>query len=437
MTATAIVNARLVDGTGVDARDGWGLIVEDGRIGRSAASASLEIAPDMEVIDAAGRTVMPGLIDAHTHLTYHAGEYALILQQMNESLEFNTLKAAENAARILETGCTAVGDGACRGRIGTAVRDAVARGVIRGPKVVAAGQMLSGSGGIGDHSAAWGRHENETYLGVTVNGVEEVRAAVRRQVRAGVDWVKVTASGTPGNTWIDGDTQDLSFEEIDAAVREAAKFGKPVHAHAHDPNGIKDAVRAGVISLHSGEFADDEGLALMAEAGCVLVPTAAWLRFRLDEDYARVFTRSAGADPKDVRVFIDRCREASDACADTVRRARSAGTPIGVGSDAAHVFPPYDLVAEMAHLQDLGLPAMEVIRAATQVAARAVGRSEAWGTLEEGKAADLLIVDGDPCRDVRALRDKEKIVLIMQDGIVRKDTLKAGPPAESAGAAWA
>lgn len=423
MAATAIVNARLVDGTDIDVRHGWSLVVEQGRISRSGEGASLETTPDMEVIDAEGRTVMPGLIDAHTHLTYHAKEYALILQQMNESLEFNVLKAAENAALVLETGCTAVGDGACRGRIGTAIRDAVAKGVIRGPKVVAAGQMLSGSGGIGDHTGAWGYHENETYLGVTVNGTEEVQTAVRKQIRSGVDWVKVTASGTPGNPWIDGDTQDLSFEEIDAAVKEAAKFGKSVHAHAHDADGIKDAVRAGVISLHSGEFADDEGLDLMAEAGCVFVPTISWLHFRVNEDYARAFLRSGGTEPSDVQTFIDRCRVAYEACADTVQRARRAGTSIGVGSDAAHVFPPYDIVSEMEYLQDLGLSAMEVIQAATRTSARAIGRSGSWGTLEVGKAADLLIVDGDPSRDVRVLRDKDRIVLIMQDGRVCKNTL--------------
>ena len=427
MSTTAIINARLIDGTGAPPRDGWGLVIdEEGQVSAAGAADSLQIGPETEVLDAGGRTVMPGLIDAHTHLTYHAKEYALILQQMNESLEFNTLKAAENAKMILETGCTAVGDGACRGHIGSAIRDAVAKGVIPGPKVVAAGQMLSGSGGIGDHTGAWGYHENDSYLGITVNGVEEVQAAVRRQIRSGVDWVKVTASGTPGNPWIDGDTQDLSFEEISAAVREAAKFGKPVHAHAHDPKGIKDAVRAGVISLHSGEFADDEGLALMAETGCVFVPTIAWLHFRIDEDYAQAFTRSGGAGPADIRKFIARCGEAYEACADTVRRAKAAGTPIGVGSDAAHVFPPYDLAFEMEYLQDLGLSALEVIQSATQISARAVGRGESWGTLEVGKAADLLVVDGDPSQDVRVLRDKDKIVLIMQDGQVRKNGLSGG-----------
>lgn len=157
MTPTAIINACLIDGTGAPAREGWGLVIdEEGKISAAGAADSLQIGLEMEVLDAGGRTVMPGLIDAHMHLTYHAKEYALILQQMNECLEFNTLKAAESAKMILETGCTAVRDGACRGHIGSAIRDAVAKGVIPGPKVIAARQMLSDSGGIGDHTGAWG-----------------------------------------------------------------------------------------------------------------------------------------------------------------------------------------------------------------------------------------------------------------------------------------
>ena len=136
MSTAALINARLVDGTGAPPRDGWGLVIdEEGQISAAGAADSLQIGPETKVLDAGGRTVMPGLIDAHTHLTYHAKEYALILQQMNESLEFNALKAAENAKMILETGCTAVGDGACRGHIGSAIRDAVAKGIIPGPRL--------------------------------------------------------------------------------------------------------------------------------------------------------------------------------------------------------------------------------------------------------------------------------------------------------------
>jgi imidazolonepropionase-like amidohydrolase len=419
----ALINARLIDGTGAPPRDDCMIVVADGLISAVGPGRTLATPLNARTIDVRGRTVMPGLIDAHTHLTYHAGEYALILQQMNETLEMNTVKAVENARTILATGCTAIGDGACRGNIAVAIRDAVKDGIIAGPKVVAAGQMLSGSAGIGDHTAAWGTLEHQAFLGTVVNGPHEVRAAVRRQVRAGVDWVKVTASGTPGNPSLGGRTQDLGYDEIAAAVEEAAKFGKPVHAHAHDPRGVKEAVRAGVISVHSAEFVDDEGLELMKVRGCVFVPTIAWLRFRVNEDYARRYTRAWRFDDAQVSRFIADCREAGEASADAIGRAFRIGTTTAIGSDAAHAFPPFDVVAEMECFQALGIAPLEIITATTRNAARAVGRGDVWGTIEAGKAADLLVVDGDPSRDVRVLRDKSRIVAIVQDGRLMKDAL--------------
>ena len=165
--------------------------------------------------------------------------------------------------------------------------------------------MLSGSGGVGDHTDAGGHHEHETLLGTVVDGPLAVRVAVRRQIRRGVDWIKLTASGTPGNLWIGGRTPDLRYDEIRAAVEEAAKFGKPVHAHAHGADAVRDAVRAGVISIHSAEFVDDEGLALMKERECVFVPTIAWLHFRVSEDYAREYTRAYRPGAGQLRRFVD------------------------------------------------------------------------------------------------------------------------------------
>lgn len=431
-TRLALTNGRLVDGTGAPPREGWSIVVDGARIHAVGPAGAVTIPGDARVVDVGGRTLMPGLIDAHTHLTYHASEYALILQQMNETLEMNTIKAVESARTILATGCTAIGDGAGRGNIAVAVRDAVSRRIIAGPKVVAAGQMLSGSAGIGDHTAAWGELDHEAFLGAVVNGPHEARVAVRKQVRAGVDWIKVTASGTPGNLSIGGRTQDLGYDEIRAAVEEAAKFGKPVHAHAHDPRGVKDAVRAGVISVHSAEFVDDEGLHLMKERGCVFVPTIAWLHFRVNEDYARQYTRAYRLSDEQIGRFVDECREAYDASRDAIVRAFRIGTPTAVGSDGAHVFPPFDVVAEMEYFQDLGIPPLEIITSATRMAARAVGRADAWGTLEPGKAADILVVEGDPSRDVQALRHKARMVLIVQDGRVVKDLMTAASPRQEA-----
>lgn len=424
----AFVNARVFDGTGSPVLEGAGVVVKDGKLSAVGPLSGLRLPEGVEIIDVAGRTVMPGLIDGHTHVTYHGGEYGLLLQQMNEPLEFNAIKAAENARTILETGCTAIGDGGCRGQIGVATRDAVARGVIPGPKIVAAAQMLCGSSGIQDHTAAWGYYDDTAFLGTVVNGPQEVRTAVRKQVRTGVDWVKVTASGTPGNAWIGGRTQDLNDEEIRTAVEEAAKFGKRVHAHAHDPQGLREAVEAGVVSLHSGEFADEEGLQLMKEKGCVFLATIAWLDFRTEDDYVDKYLRAYETGPEDRRRFVDECAEAYGAARDAIVMAHRIGTPLGIGTDAAHVFPPYDIVVEMEYHQRLGLQPLDVLRAATLGSAAAVGREDRWGSLEPGKDADLLVVDGRPDEDVGVLRDKTRINVILQDGRFVKDSMPVPAP---------
>jgi imidazolonepropionase-like amidohydrolase len=423
MTSTVVRNGTVFTGTEVIERAD--VYVHDGKVQQVGREQALDLPPDSAVIDATGMTVLPGLIDAHTHLTYHAGEYALLAQQMVESLEFNTLKAAQNARHVLETGCTTIGDGGSRGNIGVAMREAVRRGVTAGPRIVTAGQILCGSAGIQDHTTTLGYLDADAFLGRVVNGPQEVVRAVREQVRQGVDCVKVTASGNPGLPWIDGKTQDLSYDELAAAVVEARKFGKYMHAHAHDKAGIIDAARAGAVSLHSGEFVDEEGLQVLKQTGCIFVPTIAWLRFRGNTDYARKVNKLYDIPEQDMEAFTAECVEAYEACAEAIVAAHAAGVPMAIGSDAAHVFPPFDVVEEMAMWQDLGIPAVDVLRSATTIAAAAIDRADTMGRLEPGYLGDLLVVDGSPLDDVGVLRVKSAIRVMVQGGAVLKNTLVA------------
>ena len=424
----AFINGRLIDGTGQEPKDGWGLVVDGKSILSVGPVGSLSVPADAEVMDVAGRTLMPGIIDAHTHVDYDSTEWSNRLRDLFWTLETNTIKAVANAKTIIETGCTAIGDGGCRGDIAAAVRDGVNEGTIPGPKMVAAAQMLCGSGGIVDPTFEFGYVDSDHFMGVVVNGPQEVRTEVRKQMRRGVNHVKVAASGGPGNVRLTGRQQDLSYEEIAAAVQEAAKFGKPVHAHAHDRQGIIDSARAGVISLHSGEFADEEGLQVMKETGCIFVPTISWLHYACQEEHARALRRpQTKISDAVIKWALEDRQQAYEACREAIVKAFQMGTPTAIGSDAAHRFPPYDVVSEMEYFQELGIPPLQIITAATQTAAQAIGRGDVWGTLEPGKAADILVVDGDPSQDVSILRDKSNILMTVQDGRVIKDSRAQAP----------
>jgi imidazolonepropionase-like amidohydrolase len=398
---------RLIDGTGREPVANAGLVVVDGTIRQVGPSDALSYGRDAQVVDVEGRTLMPGLIDSHTHLTYFSGQPDAWQLELKESVELNTVRAALNARQILHMGVTTIGDGGCRGYIGPAIRDAVKLGLIPGPRVVAAGPILTGSAGLLDTMPAWVRYESDAALGMVVDGPDQVRRAVRKQIKGGVDWLKVAASGVAGSPYSTAEFDDLTYEEILAAVHEAAKFRKKVHAHAHSREGIKAAVRAGVISLHSGEFADEEGLELMRRHGVIFSPTIAWLHARCLPSY------SLASDPE----FLAEARKAYDAAVASVIWARELGVKLALGTDAAHRFWHVpDAVFELEFFVALGYTPLEAITAATKTAAEAIDRGAILGTLEPGKLADVLVVEGDPASDIRVLRDKRSIVRMFKEG---------------------
>lgn len=405
--AVLLRDALLIDGLGGAPQPRASLAFEGGRITAIGTVDSLRPEPDDRVIMLDGRTLMPGLIDAHTHLTYHSAQPNVWTQELAESLELNTLRAAANARAILHCGFTTIGDGGCRGFIGPAIRDAVEAGLIEGPRIISAGAIICGEAGLLDNTPPWAEMRSPTSLGMQVAGVEQVRSAVRRQVKGGVDWIKVAASGVAGSRWSSAEHDDLGYGEIRAAVEEAAKYGKAVHAHAHSTGGIAAAVRAGAISLHSGEFADRPGMEAMRDSGVRYSPTIAWLHVRCIPSFG------APRDPE----FRHQAWRAFDAARRMIPEARAIGARLALGTDAAHRFPHVaDGVIEMEYLVALGFTPMEAIRSATFEAAAAIGRSDRLGTLRPGMAADLLVVEGDPSADIAVLRDKSRIAMMFKAG---------------------
>jgi imidazolonepropionase-like amidohydrolase len=423
---TVLIGGTLIDGTGRDPILRAGVVMKDSKIVAAGPAGGLSYGRDARVIDVVGLTIMPGLIDTHTHLTYHGDQPNVWQLEFEESVELNTLKAARNAAHILQTGFTSIGDGGCRGYIGPAIRDGVAKGVIPGPYIVAAGPILTGSAGLLDGMPVWIRMESDQALGMTVNGTDEVRRAVRTQVKGGVDWIKVSASGVAGSRYATAETEDLSAEEIVAAVSEARKYGKPVHAHAHSREGVRACVEAGVLSLHSGEFVDEDILVLMREKGIIFSPTVAWLHARCLPGYV------LAENP----AFVEEAWRAYAAAKISIVKARELGVKMAMGSDASHRFHHVpDGVLELEYYQELGWPALEVITAATKTAAEAINRGDTLGTLTPGKVADILVVEGPVSEDVRVLRDKRNIKWMYQAGrevALAPDRIVSGPEFKAA-----
>ncbi len=406
--AIILKGGLLIDGSGREPVPDATIVLDKGVIARIETARKVVPQSDDTVIDAQGRTLMPGLIDAHTHLGYHSRQPDVWTQELKESVELNTLYAAANARAILHCGFTAIGDGGCRGFLSSAVRDAVANGTIEGPRVRAAGAIICGEAGLLDNTPPWSEARTHASLGMMVTGTDEVRRAVRRQVKGGVDWIKVAASGVAGSSWSSAETDDLSYEELHAAVVEARKYRRPVHAHAHSIGGIKAAIRAGAISIHSAEYADDEAIEEMRKAGVYFSPTIAWLHARCMPQFG------APTDPE----FRAEAWSAFEASRRMLTQGKSLGEVLALGTDAAHRFPHVpDGVIEMQYFVALGFTPMQAIVAATKNAAAAIGCAESLGQLQTGRMADVLMVEGNPAEDISILRNKRNIVRMWKGGV--------------------
>jgi imidazolonepropionase-like amidohydrolase len=403
-----IENARLVDGKGPEPRDGVHVLVEGGRIAE-VADRPIAAAADRR-IDARGRTLLPGLIDCHVHVV------ASLVDLGRNALLPDSLVAAR-AARIMHgmlmRGFTTVRD---VGGADIGLKLAVEEGAILGPRLVIAGKALSQTGGHGDprgrfdrRDAGW-QEQRLGALGRLCDGVDAVRRAAREEIKAGADLIKVMANGG-----IASPTDPIHFlgfarDELRAAVEEAANAGTYVAAHLYTDAAIRRAVECGVRSLEHCNLIEPATAALAAAHGCTVCPTLVTYE-RLARDGAAL-----GLPPESVAKIED------------VRRAglrsleilRGAGVPMVFGTDL--LGPMHEHQADEWLIRAEALPAHEVIRSATGEAARLLGRAGELGCVAPGAVADLLLVAGDPLRDLAALTGQgRRIELIVQAGRVVKD----------------
>ena len=411
----AITGATLIDGTGRDpVTDASVVIGDEGRISQVGRLARL---PDgTEVIDVGGKTVMPGLIDSHVHLFI---DIRPMQDEASTPLTLKVFEAAANARATLDGGVTTVRDA---GGAPLGFKLAIERGLIPGPRPLISVLFLSQTGGHGDSTLPTGVRLS---FGVPIgrvpewpecicDGPDEVRKAARSMLRAGADFIKMMTTGGVMSPVGEPDATQFTRDEIRVMVHEAHAHGKTCMSHAQGTQGIRDAVECGVESIEHGVYLDEATAAEMVRRGTFLVPTlqAAIAVLRREEE------NPGSVLPQSLR----KVREVLEVHSNTTRMAIDMGVKVAMGTDAGvgkHGTNP----EELRLLTENGMSPMQAIVAATRTASECVQMAGDIGTLEAGKLADLLVVDGDPLSDISVLEDRSKLLMIMQGGRTHKDLI--------------
>jgi len=398
----AVKAGRLLDVKSGQYRADQIILIEGGKIKSAGPAAEVQIPAGAQVVDLSGRTVLPGLIDCHTHLTFDPGSTGY--RGLSLSVPRQALIGARNARVTLLAGFTTVRNLAAFGYSDIALRDAVNAGDVPGPRILASGPALSITGGHGDENLLAPQYHDASD-GVA-DGVPAVIAMVRQNIKYGSDVIKFMATGGVLSQGDNPELEQYSPEEMRAIVETAHGLGRKVAAHAHGALGIRDAVLAGVDSIEHGSFISEEDIELMKQHGTYLVPTLYLMDWFMDNYQKMGLTENMVAK---ARIVMPAARE-------NVARAIREGVKMAFGTDAA-VYPHGLNAHEFPVMVKLGMTPLAAIQAATVNAADLLGWSDRVGALEPGKFADLIAVDGDPLQDVSVL---ERVPFVMKGGEVVK-----------------
>lgn len=358
-----------------------------------------------KTIDLKNKTVMPGLIDCHVHMDHETNPDRTLRFSQNEA--DIALEATKFCKITLLSGFTTVRD--LGGSVSIALRNAINKGNIMGPRIFAAGKALSSTGGHGDGTNGLRNdlmHIHELNSDV-VNGTDECVKMVRQRYKEGADVIKMHATGGVLSLEKDGSGAQFSDEEMKAIITTAKDYGMKVAAHAHGAEGIKRAVRAGVASIEHGTYVDDEAIALMIKMGTYHVPTVIAGKSVADS------AKKPGYFPP---IIAKKATEVGSVIQSALAKTYKAGVKIAFGTDAG-VYAHGKNWMEFIYMNEAGMPAMECIKAATVSAADLLG-NDMIGSIEKGKYADMIAVDGDPVKD---LHEMGKVKFVMKEGVVYKN----------------
>jgi imidazolonepropionase-like amidohydrolase len=419
-TPTLFLNARLIDGNGGEPVENAAVKVEGNRITTVGKTADFGESPNgnMRVLDLGGKTLMPGLVEGHFHISFW-GVRELPDLDLKLPCERTTVYAVKNAELALRCGYTGAASAGALHRIDVTIRDMINEGIIPGPRLAAYGRDICGTAGMLDWNPSFWKLGMDG-LAIFADGVEEVRKAVRENIKDGCDVIKlyVTGEGLLRPNQPPEETM-YSFEEIAVAVDEAHKRNRQIAAHVRGNDGVKLCVEAGIDVLEHATYADDEAIEMIAarKDRLFVVPG-------LGYHWGIIEKGIECGIPPDVMAKTEYQEEWELGC-EAMRKLKEAGVRVIPGGDYGFVWCPHGEYAKDIELlvTDMGFSTMEAIVASTKHGSELLRMETETGTLEEGKFADLLVVDGDPLENIAILQDRSKLALVMKDGKVMVNSL--------------
>lgn len=400
----AIHHVRLIDGTGQTIEPAT-VIVREHTIATAGPSRTTSMPRGATRVNGRGLTLLPGLIDCHVHLCWR-GEADVVKAVEQETPIETLLKASRSAGQTLEAGVTTVRDVGSRDHLIFALKKAIDNGLTPGPRIIGAGLAICMVGG-----------HLRRVIAQEVEGVEQVRQVVRQQIVAGAEVIKVIASGgvlTPGTS---PEQAQMTLDELSAAVDEAKRAGRKVAAHAHGASGMKNAIHAGVHSIEHATLMDEEAASLFEKHAVYMVPTLSALAT------TGACRRGCGI-PDDA---LEKAKAMTKRHQSSFRQAHERGLLIAMGTDAGTPFNYHgDNAQELERMVAYGMSPMEAILTSTSAAARLIGIDDQVGTIEPGKQADIVLIEGNPLKKINLLRDRSRIV-----GVMKAGRFVAGPLSKS------